>query len=175
MEEATFGAGCFWCVEACFKELVGVEDVFPGYAGGHVDNPSYEAVCNGTTGHAEVIRIVFNPDLISYDKLLEVFWFIHNPTQLNRQGNDIGTQYRSVIFYHSEIQANKASESIRLLEEEKVWNAPIVTEIIAVNNFYRAENYHHDYLQFNPQNPYCQSVVRPKVDKFKKVFEQLLK
>ncbi len=174
MEEATFGAGCFWCVEACFKELTGVVDVYPGYAGGKTLNPTYEEVCSGTTNHVEVTRVVFNPEVISFEKLLEVFWFIHNPTQLNRQGNDIGTQYRSAIFFHSEQQAMKARESLDLLQKSNVWDTPIVTEITAINNFYRAENYHHNYLEYNPNNPYCQSVVRPKVEKFKKVFEQWL-
>ena len=174
-EEATFGAGCFWCVETCFKELEGVVDVYPGYAGGHVLNPTYEQVCSGSTGHAEVARIVFDPKKISYDALLELFWWIHDPTQLNRQGNDVGTQYRSVIFYHSEAQKKTAEEYVQKLTEEKVWDKPIVTEITKVNNFYKAEQYHQDYFNLNPQNQYCQFVVKPKVEKFRKVFKEKLK
>jgi peptide-methionine (S)-S-oxide reductase len=175
MKEATFGAGCFWCIEACFKELEGVIDVYPGYAGGQKQDPTYEEVCSGTTGHAEVARVVYDENKVSYDELLEVFWFVHDPTQLNRQGNDIGTQYRSVIFFHTNEQEKKALDYIAKLTEQKVWNLPIVTEITAVNNFYRAEAYHHNYLELNPGNMYCQSVVRPKVEKFKKVFAERLK
>lgn len=174
-EEATFGAGCFWCVETCFKALNGVIDVYPGYAGGKVNNPTYEQVCSGTTGHAEVARIVFNPKEISFDELLELFWWIHDPTQLNRQGNDIGTQYRSVIFYHSQEQKEKAQTYINRLTVEKVWDNPIVTELTPINQFYRAEEYHHDYFNNNPQNQYCQYVVKPKVEKFRKVFKDQLK
>lgn len=171
-EEATFGAGCFWCIEACFLDIKGVHSVKPGYAGGHLKNPTYEQVCEGTTGHAEVARIIFDPAITSYDELLEMFWFVHDPTQLNRQGNDIGTQYRSVIFYHNAEQNEKAENYKKRLEEEKVWKDPIVTEIVEINNYYEAEAYHHNYFELNPQNPYCQSVVRPKVEKFKKVFAE---
>lgn len=174
-EEATFGAGCFWCVETCFKELDGVVDVYPGYAGGTVEDPTYEAVCTGKTGHAEVARIVFDPKKISYDELLALFWWIHDPTQLNRQGNDIGTQYRSVIFYHSEDQKTTAQAYIKRLTEEKAWDQPIVTELTGINNFYRAEQYHHDYFNNHPENQYCQFVVKPKVEKFRKVFKEQLK
>lgn len=172
MEEATFGAGCFWCVEACFLDINGIISVKPGYAGGHVKSPTYKQVCEGTTGHAEVARIVFNPDIISYSELLEMFWFVHDPTQLNRQGNDIGTQYRSVIFYHNEEQKKQAEFYKQKLETNKVWDNPIVTEITEINNYYEAEAYHHNYFELNPQNQYCQSVVRPKVEKFKKVFAE---
>jgi peptide-methionine (S)-S-oxide reductase len=170
IEEATFGAGCFWCIEACFKDIEGVLDVKPGYAGGHLANPTYQQVCEGTTGHAEVARIRFDKTQISYDRLLEMFWFVHNPTQLNRQGNDIGEQYRSVIFYHTEEQKQLAESYKEKLTSEKVWDQPIVTQIVPINNYYEAENYHHNYFELNPENPYCQSVVRPKVEKFKKVF-----
>ena len=175
MKIATFGAGCFWCVEACFNDLKGVIDVYPGYSGGHIDNPTYEQVCSGTTGHAEVARVEYDENILSYNQLLEVFWFVHDPTQLNRQGNDIGTQYRSVIFYHDEFQKLEAEKYKDQLTQEKVWDNSIVTEISPIANFYRAEAYHHNYFELNPQNMYCQAVVRPKVEKFKKVFERKLK
>ncbi len=175
IQEATFGAGCFWCIEACFKDLKGVLDVFPGYAGGTIENPTYEQVCSGTTNHAEVARVVYDDMQVTFDELLEVFWFVHDPTQLNRQGNDIGTQYRSVLFFHSDFQKERAQFFIDKLTDEKVWENPIVTELEPINNFYRAEQYHHNYFELNPQNSYCQAVVRPKVDKFKKVFEKKLK
>jgi peptide-methionine (S)-S-oxide reductase len=175
IQEATFGAGCFWCIEACFKDLKGVLDVFPGYAGGTIENPTYEQVCSGTTNHAEVARVVYDDTQVTFDELLEVFWFVHDPTQLNRQGNDIGTQYRSVLFFHSDFQKERAQFFIDKLTDEKVWENPIVTELEPINNFYRAEQYHHNYFELNPQNSYCQAVVRPKVDKFKKVFEKKLK
>jgi peptide-methionine (S)-S-oxide reductase len=175
IQEATFGAGCFWCIEACYSELHGVLEVYPGYAGGSIQNPTYEEVCSGNTGHAEVARVVFDDEKITFDELLELFWFVHDPTQLNRQGNDIGTQYRSVIFYHSEYQKERAHYFITKLSLEKVWGNPIVTEVQEINNFFRAENYHHIYFELNPQNAYCQAVVRPKVEKFKKVFENKLK
>ncbi len=173
-QTATFGAGCFWCIEACFKDLKGVVSVVPGYAGGHQKDPTYKEVCGGQTGHAEVAQVIFDPAIISYEALLEAFWFVHDPTQLNRQGNDIGTQYRSVIFYHNEEQKNLAQKYLKRLSAEKVWDAPIVTEIVAINNYYEAEDYHHNYFENNPGNPYCQSVVRPKVEKFKKVFAKSL-
>jgi peptide-methionine (S)-S-oxide reductase len=174
-KEATFGAGCFWCIEACFKELSGVLEVYPGYCGGQTLNPSYQEVCEGNSGHAEVARIVFDDAKISFDELLEVFWFVHDPTQLNRQGYDIGTQYRSVIFYHDEVQKNHAEEYKNRLTDQKVWNKPIVTEIVPLETFYVAEDYHHDYFLNNPGNMYCQSVVRPKVEKFRKVFSKKIK
>jgi peptide-methionine (S)-S-oxide reductase len=152
-----------------------VISVEPGYAGGHIKNPSYREVCNGTTGHAEVARVAYDDSIITYVEILEIFFFVHNPTTLNRQGGDIGTQYRSSIFYHDEEQKELAEKYIARLNEEKVWDDPIVTEIVEINNYYRAEDYHHNYLALNPENPYCQSVVRPKFDKFKKVFAEKLK
>jgi len=175
IQEATLGAGCFWCIEACYKELKGVVDVYPGYSGGHTVNPSYKDVCNEITGHAEVARVVFDDEQVSFDEILKVFWFVHDPTQLNRQGNDVGTQYRSVVFYNSDSQKEVAEAYKLRLTEEKVWEKSIVTEISPLTNFYRAEDYHHDYFANNPGNLYCQSVVRPKVEKFKKVFSSHLK
>ena len=172
IEEATLGAGCFWCIEACLIELNGVSEVYPAYAGGEIVNPTYEQICTGNTGHAEVARVIFDTDKISFEELLEVFWFIHNPTQLNRQGNDVGSQYRSVIFYHSEEQKNISESYLKRLSEEKVWDEVIVTEITPVSTFYRAEKYHNNYFALNPQNMYCQAVVRPKVEKFRKVFAE---
>jgi len=172
---ATFGTGCFWCTEACFKELNGVIEVFPGYAGGQTQNPSYDEICTGQTGHAEVIRIVYDEKIISFKELLRVFWYVHDPTQLNRQGNDIGTQYRSVIFYHTDEQKELSLTYKSKLDDKKVWNAKIVTEISAIDNFSFAESYHQDYFNKNPQNMYCQSVVRPKVEQFKSVFSAHLK
>jgi peptide-methionine (S)-S-oxide reductase len=175
MKEATLGAGCFWCIEACFKDMRGIVSVVSGYAGGQVENPTYKSVCEGTTGHAEVARITFDPELISFEELLEVFWFVHDPTQLNRQGNDVGTQYRSVVFYHDEEQKQLAEAYKKRLTDEQVWNDPIVTEIVEINNYYPAEDYHQDYYTLNPGNAYCQAIVRPKVEKFRKVFADRLK
>ena len=175
IKEATIGAGCFWCVEACFLDLDGVISVSSGYSGGQLENPTYKQLCEGTTGHAEVARIVYEDEVLSFDEILEVFWFVHDPTQLNRQGNDIGTQYRSVIFYHDEIQKELAQKYKHKLEEEAVWNNPIVTEISPLVNFYPAEDYHTNYFALHPDEPYCSAVVRPKVEKFKKVFAQRLK
>jgi peptide-methionine (S)-S-oxide reductase len=174
MEIATLGAGCFWCIEACYKELNGIINVVPGYAGGSIKNPGYREVCTGRTGHAEVAQVEFDPMLISYGEILEVFFFVHDPTTLNRQGGDVGTQYRSSIFYHSDEQKEIAQGYIDRLNLEKVWENPIVTEVTAINNYYTAEDYHHNYLENNADNPYCQAVVRPKVDKFKKVFAEKL-
>jgi peptide-methionine (S)-S-oxide reductase len=174
-KQATFGAGCFWCIEACFKDIKGVLSVAPGYAGGDPSRANYKAVCEGNTGHAEVAQVTFDDELISFEELLKMFWFVHDPTQLNRQGNDIGSQYRSVIFYQDESQKESAINSKMLLEKEGVWADPIVTEISPLDTFYPAEDYHFNYLENNPENMYCQSVVRPKVDKFKKVFAQILK
>lgn len=175
MKEATLGAGCFWCIEACYKEMNGIVSVTSGYAGGHVLNPTYKQVCEGTTGHAEVARIVYDENQISFADLLKVFWFIHDPTQLNRQGNDVGTQYRSVIFFHDEEQREIAETYKQKLIDEQVWDRPIVTEISPLPVFYAAEDYHQDYYDLNPGNAYCQAIVRPKVEKFKKVFEANLK
>lgn len=175
IKEVTFGAGCFWCVEACFKDLEGVVNVLPGYSGGQIKNPSYKEVCSGTTGHAEVARVEYNEEIISFEELLKVFWFVHNPTTLNRQGNDIGEQYRSVIFYHDEQQKELSEKYKQRLNESGAWENPVVTEICPLINFYPAENYHHNYFQNNPDQPYCDSVVRPKVEKFRKAFQQRLK
>ncbi len=175
LKEATFGAGCFWCIEACYSEMKGIIEVYPGYAGGQTINPTYNQVCEGKTGHAEVARIVYNDEEITFEELLEVFWFVHNPTQLNRQGNDIGTQYRSVVFYHDEEQKKITEEYKARLTKEEVWDQQIVTEIVPIANFYKAEAYHQNYLALNPENMYCQSVVRPKVEKFRKVFGEKLK
>jgi peptide-methionine (S)-S-oxide reductase len=175
MDTITFGAGCFWCVEAIFSDLNGVEKVVSGYAGGSVKNPSYKEVCTGSTGHAEVCQILYNPEIITYQELLEVFWQVHDPTTLNRQGGDVGTQYRSAIFYHNEEQRKVAEEFKTTLNQEKVYPDPIVTEITAFTNFYPAEDYHQDYFELNGENPYCKSVVRPKVEKFRKVFNDKLK
>ena len=174
LDTATFGAGCFWCVEAIFSELKGVEEVVPGYCGGDVENPDYKLICTGTTGHAEVCQIYFDPEQISYDELLEVFWTTHDPTTLNRQGNDVGTQYRSVIFYHNEDQKKSAIESKANIAT-KIWDNPIVTEISPYKNFYLAEDYHQDYFANNPNQGYCRIVIEPKVLKFRKIFKDKLK
>ncbi|MFN5909784.1 MAG: peptide-methionine (S)-S-oxide reductase MsrA, partial [Bacteroidota bacterium] len=155
-------------------DMKGVLEVYPGYSGGHKTDPTYEEVCRGTTGHAEVARVVYDDEIISYDELLEVFWFVHDPTQLNRQGNDIGSQYRSVIFCHDQLQKERAEQYKNKLGEEKVWSAPILTMIEPLENFDKAEQYQHNYFELNPQNMYCQSVVRPKVEKFRKVFAEKL-
>ncbi|WP_239684421.1 peptide-methionine (S)-S-oxide reductase MsrA [Sunxiuqinia dokdonensis] len=175
MEIATFGGGCFWCTEAVFKELKGVESVTSGYSGGHVINPAYREVTSGKTGHAEVIEIEFDPAVISFQELLEVFWAIHDPTTLNRQGADVGPQYRSVIFYHNEAQKEIAEKIKQKLNDEKVFDKPVVTEITPWENFYRAENYHQDYYENNPNQGYCQFVIVPKLDKFRKIFQDKLK
>ena len=175
MDTATFGAGCFWCVEAQFQMLDGVLSVSSGFSGGHVKNPAYREVCNGTTGHAEVCQIVYDSSKISYDELLAAFWQSHDPTQLNRQGNDIGTQYRSVIFYHNEAQKLLAENYKKQLNASGAWTKPIVTEISPAGPFYKAEDYHQDYYNQNGSEGYCQFVIQPKVDKFKKVFKDKLK
>ena len=174
-ELATFGAGCFWCVEAIFQDVRGVEKVVSGYMGGAVANPSYEAVCTGTTGHAEVIQITFDPAVVSYETLLEIFWRTHDPTTLNRQGADVGTQYRSAVFYHSETQQKTAEASRARAEVDKLWPNPIVTEITAAAEFYPAENYHQNYFNQNGYQPYCMMVINPKVQKFRQAYAQLLK
>ena len=175
LETATFGAGCFWCVEAIFQELKGVEKVESGYMGGKTDNPSYKDICTGETGHAEVCQITYNPEEISFDELLEVFWQTHNPTTLNRQGADVGTQYRSAIFYHSESQRKTAEAYKEKLNELGAYDDPIVTEITEASTFYKAENYHQDYFKNNSNQPYCSFVIKPKMEKFKKVFKDKLK
>ncbi|MCX7606265.1 MAG: peptide-methionine (S)-S-oxide reductase MsrA [Bacteroidia bacterium] len=174
LEEATFGGGCFWCTEALFKPLKGVVEVFPGYAGGHVPHPTYEQVCSKTTGHAEVVRVRFDPTLISYEELTEYFFLTHDPTTPNRQGNDVGPQYRSVIFYHSEAQRIVAERVRERLEKEKVFSAPIVTAIEPLRSFYPAEQYHWDYYAKNPSQPYCAFVIAPKVKKAREKFRHLL-
>ncbi len=172
---ATLAGGCFWCLEAVFDEVKGVQSVESGYAGGHVENPSYKAVCTGMTGHAEVIRVTFDDDVVSYRDLLNVFFGIHDPTTLNRQGADVGTQYRSAIFYHDEKQKNIAEEVIKDLETQKIWDKPIVTTLEKMEVFYVAEDYHQEYFANNPYQPYCAAVVAPKVAKFRKHYMDMLK
>ena len=174
-DTATFGAGCFWCVEAVFQDLEGVISVASGYEGGKISKPTYKEVCSGLTGHAEVIELVYDPSKISYKELLEVFWQSHDPTTLNRQGNDAGTQYRSVIFYHNEEQKNLAEKYKSELNAAKAFDKPIVTEITPASAFYKAENYHQDYYNLNGSEPYCTFVIKPKVDKVKKVFGDKMK
>lgn len=175
LQTATFGGGCFWCVEAVFEELNGITSVVSGYAGGHKENPTYKEVCDGTTGHAEVCQIQYDPKIVSYAELLEVFWKTHDPTTLNRQGNDVGTQYRSVIYYHNDEQKQLAEGYKKKLDEEKIWPNPIVTEIEPLPKFYPAENYHQDYYSENGNQPYCSFVITPKLEKFRKVFKDKLK
>jgi peptide-methionine (S)-S-oxide reductase len=172
---ATLGGGCFWCVEGSLNQLNGVSKVISGYTGGHTDNPTYEDICTGTTGHAEVAQITFDPAVIDYRTLLIAFFAIHDPTTLNRQGNDVGTQYRSVIFTHDAEQDAVARKLIADLEQNNVWDAPIVTEIKPLPRFYPAENYHQDYFAKNPFQPYCMAVVGPKVQKIREKFRELLK
>lgn len=174
-DTATFAAGCFWCVEAQFQQLKGVDTVISGFTGGHVPNPSYEEVCTGITGHAEACNIVYDPTVISYDELLAAFFTAHDPTQLNRQGSDVGTQYRSAIFYRSPEQQKKANYYIKRLNEEKVYDNNIVTKVSPLTTFYKANGYHQDYYKNNGSQPYCQLVIKPKVEKFKKVFKDKLK
>jgi peptide-methionine (S)-S-oxide reductase len=175
LEKATLGSGCFWCTEAVFERLNGVNSVVSGYAGGKTDNPTYEEVCSGSTGHAEVTQITYDPSVISYDELLEVFWKTHDPTTLNRQANDVGTQYRSVIFYHNEEQKELAEKYKSELDKSGAWDKPIVTEISPFTKFYFAEGYHQDYYNNNPNQGYCAFVIAPKVKKFEKVFKEKLK
>ncbi len=175
MDTATFGAGCFWCVEAQFQMLEGVHSVSSGFSGGTIKNPAYREVCNGTTGHAEVCQITYDSSKISFDELLAAFWQSHDPTQLNRQGNDIGTQYRSVIYYHNEEQKRLAEKYKKDLNESGAFQKPIVTEISPIGPFYKAEDYHQNYFNQNGSESYCQFVIQPKVEKFKKVFNDKLK
>lgn len=174
-DTATFATGCFWCTEAIFQRLKGVKKVTSGYSGGNVPNPTYEEVCTGSTGHAECCQIIYDPSVVSFDELLEVFWKTHDPTTLNRQGNDVGTQYRSAVFYHSEEQKAKAEHYKKALDSSGAFNSPIVTAIEPIKNFYSAENYHQDYFDNNPGNMYCRFVIVPKVEKFQKVFKDKLK
>lgn len=175
LDTATFAAGCFWCVETQFSQLDGVIKVVSGFTGGHVPNPSYELVCTGTTGHAEACNILYDPSKISYDELLAAFFVAHDPIQLNRQGNDIGTQYRSAIFYHNAMQEKLARYYIQRLNAEKAYPSEIVTEVAPYTKFYKAEAYHQDYYANHTQQPYCQFVIKPKLDKFRKVFKDKLK
>jgi peptide-methionine (S)-S-oxide reductase len=172
---ATFGAGCFWCVEAIFQRLEGVEKVESGYSNGHTERPTYKDVCTGLTGYVEVCQVTYNPQKISFVELLEVFWGTHDPTTLNKQGNDIGTQYRSGIYYHNEEQKKLAEEYKQKLEKERVFDAPIVTEIVAVKNYYPAEDYHQNYYNNHSSQGYCTYVIAPKIEKLKKVFKNKLK
>jgi len=173
-EQATFGAGCFWCVEAIYQRVNGVIAVESGYSGGQVENPTYREVTSGRTGHAEVVRVAFNPEIISFEELLEVFWHTHDPTTLNRQGADVGPQYRSAIFYHSDEQKEIAQKSLKKTEESDLWADPIVTEISPLINYFVAEDYHQNYFNNNPNAGYCSVVIAPKLAKFKKDFPHLL-
>ena len=175
LQTATLAGGCFWCLEAVYDDVKGVHSVESGYTGGHVDNPSYRAVCNGDTGHAEVVQVHFDPNVVSYRDLLNVFFAIHDPTTLNRQGADVGTQYRSAIFYHDDEQKKIAEELILELNGQDIWGRPIVTQVEKLDKFYVAEDYHQEYYARNPYQPYCMAVVAPKVSKFRKHFLELLK
>ena len=175
LDTATFATGCFWCTEAKFQQLKGVKKVISGFSGGHVANPSYEQVCTGTTGHAEACNIIYDPAQISYDELLEAFFVAHDPTQLNRQGNDVGTQYRSAIFYHNAAQKQKADYYIGKLNTEKAYKSNIVTQVVPYKVFYKAEDYHQNYFNQNGSQPYCKYVIQPELEKFKKVFKNKLK
>ena len=175
METATLAGGCFWCLEAVFNRLRGVDRVESGYAGGHVPNPSYRAVCTGSTGHAEVVQVDYNPQDISYRDLLEVFFATHDPTTLNRQGHDVGTQYRSAIFYHNDAQKQDAERVIAELTAQKTFDDPIVTEVVPLEKFYPAEDYHREYYDRNPEQPYCQVVISPKVSKLRQKYAEKLK
>jgi len=174
-ELATFGGGCFWCVEAIFERVNGVYSAESGYSGGHVQNPDYKQVTSGVTGHAEVVQITYDPSIVSYKELLEIFFKTHDPTTLNRQGADVGTQYRSIVLFHNDAQRELASEVIKKLEEEGIWNDPIVTTVEPFEAFYGAEAYHQEYYENNPNQGYCRLVINPKVAKFEKVFKEKLK
>ena len=175
IETTTLAGGCFWCIEAAFNSVQGIEKAISGYMGGTTENPSYKEVCNGGTGHAEVVQLSFDTEQISYREVLEIFFSLHNPTQLNRQGNDIGTQYRSAIFYHTEQQQQQAENIIAEIEQDKIWPDPVVTEVNPQSTFYSGEDYHQEYFNNNPENQYCQMVVSPKLAKFKKTFANKLK
>jgi peptide-methionine (S)-S-oxide reductase len=174
-EQATLAGGCFWCLEAVFEQLKGVEKVVSGYAGGHLDSPTYRQVCDGNTGHAEVVQVTFDPARISYKQLLQIFFATHDPTTLNRQGGDVGTQYRSAIFYHSPEQKATAEEVIAELSAQSIWPGQIVTQVVPLERFYPAEDYHQGYYRANPAQGYCQAVISPKVAKFRKQFAGLLR
>jgi peptide-methionine (S)-S-oxide reductase len=175
MDTATFATGCFWCGEAKFSQLKGVLKVTPGYTGGHMADPNYEQVCSGTTGHAEAFNVIYDSSVITFDELLEAFFSSHDPTQLNRQGNDVGTQYRSAIFYHNKVQAQKTLYYIRQLTQQKIYRDPIVTEVAPFVVFYRAENYHQEYYKNHPNQAYCRYVIQPELEKFKQIFKEKLK
>lgn len=175
IQTATLAGGCFWCLESAFNTVEGVEMAYAGYAGGHINNPTYEQVCSGNTGHAEVVQINFDADNISYRDILEIFFALHNPTQMNRQGDDIGTQYRSAIYYHNQEQKQLAADILKEVEQEQIWPDPLVTELTELNNYYQAEDYHQDYFSNNPENRYCNMVVAPKLAKFKQKFASRLK
>lgn len=168
-DKATLGGGCFWCVEAVFQRINGVTEVKPGYAGGHIKNPTYKEICTGTTGHAEVAQLKYDSSIVSYEEILNIFWQAHDPTTLNRQGNDRGTQYRSVIFYHDEIQNQVALNSLKNAEKAGIWPDPIVTEIVKINNYSDAEDYHKNYYNDNKNQPYCVFIIKPKLDKLEKL------
>lgn len=174
-EVATLAGGCFWCLEAVYDQLKGVTDVVSGYTGGNIENPSYQQVCTGMTGHAEVVQVKYNPDIVAFQDLLNIFFTIHDPTTLNRQGADVGTQYRSAIFYHNDEQKQIAEETIARLETEGVWDDPIVTEVTELGTFYPAEDYHQEYYERNPTQGYCRVVIAPKVAKFRKQYMDQLK
>jgi peptide-methionine (S)-S-oxide reductase len=175
LEAATLGGGCFWCTEAVFDNLNGISKVESGYSGGTVANPTYQQVCTEKTGHAEVVQVTFDPQIISYEDILRVFFTIHDPTTLNRQGDDVGTQYRSVIFYHDEKQRQTAEKTVKEMESQKIWDDPIMTEISPFRAFYKAESYHQEYFANNPDQPYCCIVIAPKVAKFRKSFQDRLR
>ena len=175
LELATLAGGCFWCIESAFNSLKGIESAISGYMGGETNNPTYESVCAGNTGHAEVVQLTFDPTVISYREILEIFFSLHNPTELNRQGNDIGTQYRSAIFCHDDQQMNLANNIIDEINQDKIWTLPVVTEVTTISHFYTGELYHQNYFNRNPENQYCQAVVSPKLAKFKKTFISKLK
>jgi peptide-methionine (S)-S-oxide reductase len=174
-ETATLGGGCFWCMEAVFDNLKGVVSAESGYSGGAVQNPTYEQVCTGKTGHAEVVQIAFDPTVISYEDILRIFFTVHDPTTLNRQGDDVGTQYRSVIFYYDEKQKRIAENVVEEIKSENIWDDPIVTELSPFKSFYKAENYHQEYFSKNPNQPYCRIVIAPKVAEFRKMYQDKLK
>ncbi|MDU0353177.1 peptide-methionine (S)-S-oxide reductase MsrA [Paraglaciecola aquimarina] len=175
IETVTLAGGCFWCIESAFNSVNGVVSAYSGYANGHLDNPTYEQVCAGNTGHAEVVQVNFDPAQISFREVLEIFFALHNPTELNRQGNDVGTQYRSGIYYHNEQQKEIAQQLLTEISDEQIWPDPLVTELLAVSNYSQAEDYHQDYFSNNPENRYCNMVVAPKLAKFKKKFASRLK
>ncbi|MEH6711468.1 MAG: peptide-methionine (S)-S-oxide reductase MsrA [Paraglaciecola polaris] len=175
IQQATLGGGCFWCLESAFNTVDGVKLAITAYAGGQTQKPTYEQVCSGQTGHAEVVRVNFDADKLSYREVLEIFFALHNPTQLNRQGDDVGTQYRSAIYYHDDLQKQASEQILQEITDEQIWPDPVVTEVVELNNYFQAEDYHQDYFNNNPQNQYCNMVVAPKLAKFKKTFASRLK